>query len=91
MFGKPRFPLPIDESINLLEEAIEKSIENKIPGVGFSEVMTGFIHVGRDVTDFEIATKLARSCCESARFFLTVKSWDTAECEFSRHALVFLA
>jgi hypothetical protein len=44
--------------------------------------MSGFIHTGdNDVGDFELATKIAESNCEAARFFLSVKSWDTEDCK----------
>ncbi|POR32224.1 Glucose-methanol-choline oxidoreductase [Tolypocladium paradoxum] len=82
MFGSPAFPLPGDAGIQTLTDTISKAKENGYAGVGFSEVMSGFIHAGRDVGDFETAANLARSRCESARFFLSVKSWDTAECKY---------
>jgi hypothetical protein len=47
--------------------------------IGFSEVMSGFIHAGPDVGEFEAATKLAKSQCEAARVFLDVKSWRVAD------------
>jgi hypothetical protein len=85
MFGNPSFPLPGDAGIEKLVRTIAKANENGDAGIGFSEVMSGFIHAGRDVGDFETAAKFARSRCESARFFLSVKSWDTAECKHICH------
>ncbi len=82
MLGCPKFPLPLDEGIERVANIIAKATDNKSAGVGFSEVMSGFIHVGHDVGDFNDAANLARSRSESARFFLTVTSWDTAECKF---------
>ncbi|KAJ3455563.1 hypothetical protein MRS44_017045 [Fusarium solani] len=79
MFGSRSFPLPGDAGIEKLACTIAKANENGDAGIGFSEVMSGFIHAGRDIGDFETAAKFARSRCESARFFLSVKSWDTAE------------
>jgi hypothetical protein len=58
-----------------------KASDNGNSGVSFSEVMAGSIHAGPDVGDFKVATDLGRSRCESARFFLSVKSWDITECE----------
>lgn len=81
MFGNPSFPLPGDPGIEKLVRTIARANENGDAGIGFSEVMSGFIHAGRDIGDFETAAKFARSRCESARFFLSVKSWDTAECK----------
>lgn len=82
MFGSPAFPFPRDTSMSTLMEKITKSNSNGNPGVEFAEVMTGFIHVGDDVHDFDVATNLARSRGESARVFLNVKSWDTSEREY---------
>jgi hypothetical protein len=59
---------------------IAKAKDDKISGIGFTEVMSGFIHIGDDdVGDFELATRIAESNCEAARFFLSVKSWNTED------------
>lgn len=79
VFGKPAHPYPRDPNMYKLANAIDKADNNQDAGIGFSEVMSGFIHAGSDVGDFDVAAKLARSRLESARFFLTVKSWDTDE------------
>jgi hypothetical protein len=44
--------------------------------------MSGYIHVGDGlegdkIEDYQTAAKTARSLCEEARFFLSVKAWDT--------------
>ena len=54
----------------------------KANGFGFSEVMSGYIHVGDGldgdkIEDYETAAKTARGLCEESRFFLSVKAWDT--------------
>lgn len=54
----------------------------KATGFGFSEVMSGYIHVGDGIEgdkqeDYETAAKTAKGLCEEARFFLSVKAWDT--------------
>lgn len=82
MFGCPKFPLPRDEGIERVANIIAKATDNKSAGLGFSELMSGFIHVGHDVVDFNDAANLARSRSESARFFLTLMSWDTTERKF---------
>lgn len=81
MFGSPAFPVPRNRSVDNLTEKIARSESTDSSGVGFAEVMSGFIHVGEDVGDFKHATELARSRSECARFFLSVKSWDISECE----------
>jgi hypothetical protein len=81
MFGSPAFPIPTDKSVDSLTDKIVRSESTDSSGVGFAEVMSGFIHAGEDLGDFEHAAELARSRSESARFFLSVKSWDISECE----------
>ncbi|CZR65496.1 related to cholesterol oxidase precursor [Phialocephala subalpina] len=61
---------------------IKTTRENKASGFGFSEVMSGYIHIGDGIKgdkleDYETAAKTAKGLCEEARFFLSVKAWDT--------------
>lgn len=54
----------------------------KASGFGFTEIMSGYIHYGLGIqgdklADYETAAKTARGLCEQARFFLSVKAWDT--------------
>jgi len=51
-------------------------------GFGFTEVMSGFLHKDSDMTDdhrstYELAYRTAKSRCQSARFFLSVQSFNT--------------
>jgi hypothetical protein len=64
------------------QSVIERTREAKANGFGFSEVMSGYIHVGDGIegdmlSDYETAAKTAKGLCEQARFFLSVKAWDT--------------
>ncbi|KAK0099562.1 hypothetical protein ONS96_008063 [Cadophora gregata f. sp. sojae] len=68
----------IREAISL----VKATREAKANGFGFSEVMSGYIHVGEGIEgdkieDYETAAKTAKGLCEEARFFLSVKAWDT--------------
>lgn len=61
---------------------VERTKAEKADGFGFSEVMSGYIHVGEGVEgdkieDFETAAKTAKGLCEQARFFLSIKAWNT--------------
>ena len=61
---------------------IEKTRAAQATGFGFSEVMSGFIHVGDGLegdklSDYETDAKTAKGLCEQARFFLSVRAWDT--------------
>ncbi|GAB1314406.1 Cholesterol oxidase [Madurella fahalii] len=70
------------ESISVAKTVIRNARELKASGIGFTEVMSGFIHYDRDLTEdnqetYELAHRVAKSLCESARFFLSVQSFDT--------------
>lgn len=61
---------------------VEQTLSAKADRFGFSEVMSGYIHVGEGIEgdkieDFQTAAKTAKGLCEEARFFLSVKAWDT--------------
>ncbi|KAI9049250.1 hypothetical protein LZ554_007097 [Drepanopeziza brunnea f. sp. 'monogermtubi'] len=61
---------------------VTRTREAKSNGFGFSEVMSGYIHVGEGIEgckieDYQTAAKTAKGLCEEARFFLSVKAWDT--------------
>jgi len=65
-------------------ELVNETQASKAKGFGFSEVMSGYIHVGEEheilgdkLEDYETAAKTARGLCEEARFFLSVQAWDT--------------
>lgn len=81
MFGKPAFPMNGTPRSIELTQKIEMAVQRGSAGIGFSEIMAGFIHSGPDVGDFRASTELARRNCETARFFLTARSWDTQECK----------
>jgi hypothetical protein len=80
LFGKPKFSVIHDTDLKATEKLIAVARDDQTSGIGFTEVMSGFIHIGDDVEDFVLATKIARSECEAARFFLSVKSWNTEDC-----------
>jgi choline dehydrogenase-like flavoprotein len=68
--------------ISTATREIEDTKAAETDGFGFSEVMTGYIHVGEGIQgdkieDFETAAKTAKGLCEQARFFLSVKTWNT--------------
>ncbi|KAK4121687.1 FAD/NAD(P)-binding domain-containing protein [Parathielavia appendiculata] len=83
LFDSPKYPVTTneheDQGIDRLANVIAKAKDSAKAGVEFTEVMSGFIHAGGEVEDFEDAAKKARSYGEAARFFLTVKSWDVSE------------
>ncbi|TVY17726.1 Cholesterol oxidase [Lachnellula arida] len=63
-------------------ELVDETRASKANGFGFSEVMSGYIHIGdgiqgEKIENYETAAKTARGLCEEARFFLSVQAWDT--------------
>ena len=90
LFGKPG---QFDDGFTLMHrvntigieaatEEVESTEAAEASGIGFSEVMTGYIHCGDgiegdQIEDFETAANTAEGLCEQARFFLSVKAWDT--------------
>lgn len=67
------------ESVEKAENMITKAIEANCEGFGFTEVMSGYIHIGDSIKDFDLACSTARGLCEGARFFLSVNSWNLVE------------
>jgi choline dehydrogenase-like flavoprotein len=69
------------------KKLVEETMARKANGFGFSEVMSGYVHIGDGVEgdkpeDFETAAKTARGLCEESRFFLSVQTFDTATSKF---------
>jgi hypothetical protein len=79
------FEMPTQHNtcIKEVEELITNAANHGESGIGFSEVMSGFVHIGNEIEDFEIATKIAQSQGETAKFFLSIKSWNTKDHNFN--------
>lgn len=92
LFGEPQRP-PVrdrdqDRGVTDAQSLINETVAAKVSGIGFTEVMSGYIHIGRHLSsdrkeDFEVAARTARGLCESARFFLSVKAWNTETSTYS--------
>jgi hypothetical protein len=72
------------ESISVANTVIRNARELSASGIGFTEVMSGFVHHDRGLVEdnqetYELAHRVAKSLCESARFFLSVQSFNTQE------------
>ncbi|KAL2191376.1 FAD/NAD(P)-binding domain-containing protein [Thermothelomyces heterothallicus CBS 203.75] len=72
------------ESLDMADKVIRSARELSAGGIGFTEVMSGFIHhdenlTGDDRETYELAHRVAKSRCESARFFLSVQAFNTRE------------
>lgn len=85
-YDKPGEDLKLKRAMTIRTAAavnvVERTRAAKASGFGFSEVMSGYIHVGEGIkgdklSDYETAAKTAKGLCEQARFFLSVKAWDT--------------
>lgn len=53
------------------------SLRSDKEGLEFTEIMSGHIHIGAEIDDFETAQRIAKGNCEQARFFLSVHAYDT--------------
>ncbi|KAL2025025.1 hypothetical protein VTK56DRAFT_27 [Thermocarpiscus australiensis] len=79
------------ESISVANKVIRTARELRAGGIGFTEVMSGFIHHDRNLTEdnretYELAHRMAKSLCESARFFLSVQAFNAKELvNYSQH------
>lgn len=78
-------------SIKGVSDVINRSDAVRASGFGFTEVMSGFIHYDTQMVEdkrdtYELAYRVAKSFCESARFFLSVQSFNTRQMiSASRH------
>lgn len=84
LFGLPARSFPTDRSLKKAIKTVEDAQAASKRGLEFTEVMTGFIHIGGDIDDFEIASNAGKSSAEAARFFLSVHAWDTDTCQYSK-------
>lgn len=48
----------------------------KTGGARFTEIMDGYLYIGDDISDFEIARDAAKGTSNTARFYLSVDGWD---------------
>ena len=69
------------ETLDAALEVIKRADAIKASGFGFTEVMSGFIHHAENMVEdnqetYDLAYRVAKSQCESARFFLSVQSFD---------------
>jgi len=69
-------------SITQARSLISVAQRNADCGFGFTEVMSGFIHhnhhlIRDNQETYELAARTAKSLCETARFFLSVQSFNT--------------
>ena len=77
LFGSPAKKLPLTPDLEEAIEIIEDAKRNDNASTEFTEVMEGFIHIGREIEDFAIAEEAAIGASSSARCFLSVHGWDT--------------
>jgi hypothetical protein len=77
LFGHPEFPIPRrTQSGNKDAEFVRMALRSQKAGLEFTEIMTGHIHIGNDISEFDVAERIARGHCQEARFFLSVHAYD---------------
>jgi hypothetical protein len=79
-----------ERSISGASDAIITAEAIKASGFGFTEVMSGFLHYDERMKDndkstYQLAYRTAKSLCESARFFLSVQSFNTKMMVSEKH------
>ena len=79
LFNHPGRSLALAPELQYATQIVEESERNNTSGTAFSEVMEGYIYPGGDIEDFKIAAEVARGVSSSARFFLSVRAWDTKQ------------
>ena len=52
------------------------SSSNSSGGVRFTEIMEGYIHIGNEIDDFEVAENVAKGAASSAKFKLSVDVYN---------------
>lgn len=78
-------------SIMSAKNVIQRALGLNAAGIGFTEVMSGFIHHDKTMIEdnketYELAARVGKSLCESARFFLSVQAFNTKELiSYSQH------
>ena len=77
LFKPPRHPKPMPKELRKAERLIRHAIDSDAEGIAFTELMTGFINVEDEVSDFQTAYNAAQAAGSSARFFLSCHAWDT--------------
>jgi choline dehydrogenase-like flavoprotein len=82
LFGPPAKRLSLTPDLKEAIEIIEDAKRSNSASMEFTEVMEGFIHIGGEIEDFAVAEGAAIGASSSARFFLSVRGWDTDTCKF---------
>ncbi|KAK0727899.1 hypothetical protein B0T26DRAFT_148745 [Lasiosphaeria miniovina] len=72
------------DSLSAANEVIRSADGVKASGMGFTEVMSGFVHANKKLYEdnkatYELAYRTAKSLCEGARFFLSVQAFNTRD------------
>jgi hypothetical protein len=89
LFGAPNKTMTPDISVMKAENLISETSLARSSGFGFSEVMSGFIHVdngliGDKKEDYESAANTGKALCEAARLFLSIKAWNTETSKYCK-------
>ena len=79
MSGSPaRSHQNLDSKLWTLEQNLQRNSRDS-EGIEFTEVMTGYLHLGAEIEDFEVAARNARGASQSARFFLSMHASNMYE------------
>lgn len=85
LFGSPMRSFPLTRDMARAQHAISSAAGKS--GIRFTEVMEGYLYIGDDIEDFQVAADAAQGSSTSARFLLSVDSYSTQNLiERSDHA-----
>ena len=79
LYGEPAFPILQHENSSYIStlETIKASQDSNSEGIIFTEIMEGFMTDKEDVESFTVATNAGQGGANTARFFLSVHSYNT--------------
>lgn len=82
LFGPPAKNLALTPDLKTAILTIEGAKRIGNSGTEHTKTMEGFVHIGGDIEDFAVAEQVASGASSSAKFFLSVRVWDTDICEY---------
>jgi hypothetical protein len=66
-----------------MEQAQQEIAKSPITGgARFTEIMEGYIYVGDEIEDYDIAAEAAKGASSAAKFYLSVDAWDIDALKF---------
>lgn len=74
---RPKHVWPMDGPLKRAHDTVHQALNCSSQGIAFTQVMSGFMNVEDDVKDFDVAFDSGTAAGATARFFLSVRAWNT--------------